>query len=182
MGNQVVQVKDAVEVVGFVLNGLGQHTIGLEAQFVAVQILVADAYPLRPVDHSAVAGQAETAFLNLALPFPPDNLRVDQRHRLLPALHPDYKQTQQHADLVGRQADAAMGRHSLRHIGGQLAQFAVKPRYLARPLAQYRVGEYPHFQHSHDDIRPPARATAPASANCEIRNGCHDYIPKAAAV
>ena len=120
VGNQVVDVQDAVEVVRLVLNGLGQHAVGLEAQLLAGQVLVAHADSHRAVDHAPVAGQAEAAFFNLAFAFPADDFGVDQNQRLLPVLGLDYAEALQHADLVGGQPDAVLGRHGLHHVGGQL--------------------------------------------------------------
>ena len=141
MGNQVVNIENAVKVVGLVLNGLGQRTLGLDALLFAGQVLVAHANPHGPVNHTPVAGQTEAAFLHLAQPFPAYNFRVDQRQRRFPILQLDDAHTLQHADLVGGQANAPVSGHSFRHIGGQPGQLVIKLRYLDCPPTQDRVGK-----------------------------------------
>ena len=74
-GLEVVDVEGAVEVVGLVLQGLGQQPVGLDADDLAVQVKGPDPDPLGALDGAPVAGNAEAALFDLPLSFPPDDLR-----------------------------------------------------------------------------------------------------------
>ena len=172
----MIQIQNPVQMVGFVFHRLRQHTLRFQPLRLALQILVAHPYPLGAAHHPPVAGQAQAPLFHFPQPFPPDDFRVHQRHCLVPLLQLDDHHPLQHAHLVGGQPHAAVRRHRLLQIRRQPRQPRVKPRHLARPPPQDRVGKHPHFQHGHNTIRPPAPGNLRRHQNrqCVKR---YDYMP-----
>ena len=137
---QVVYVEDAVDVVGLVLQGLGQETIRLETHRLAVPVQSSHphldgAYQLAPK-----AWDAEAALLHYPLSLTTDYLRVYQHAHLFLLRDLNDNHSLEYTHLVGGQANAVGIPHGIYHVVDELMKGIV---YLADPsrlLSQDRVG------------------------------------------
>ena len=170
----MVDVKDAVQVVGFVFQGLGQQPIGLDADQLAVQVQGAGPYSLGTLNRPAIAGNAQAALFDFPLPFAPDDFRVNQHQGFVPFRQLNHRYLLQPAHLVGGQAHAMLGVHSFHHVRGVLLHTGRNLRKATGLLAQNRVGYVPHGQKSQGGIPPGFRSARPRTGG-KAPDSAHNY-------
>src|SRR5437763_12110227 len=101
---RVVDVEDAVEVVGLVLERLAEEAFALDTDLLAVLVAGLHHDRLSPLDPTPVARYRQTAFVELFFADPLDDLRIDQDGQFF--FYIDHRDPQRHADLRRRQSDA----------------------------------------------------------------------------
>ena len=150
VGHQVVHVHDAVQMIDLVLQRLGQELFRVHLEWLGIQAQGAGPHPLGAHHHAAVAGNAETALLQLPQALGPDDLGVDQDHGLFHVRSLDHADALQHAHLVGRQPHAVVLRHCLYHVIGQFPVLRRNLGDLPRLPKQDGVRHQPDGQYRHE--------------------------------
>src|SRR6185437_3992625 len=107
---QVVDEHLAFQVVHLVLDAYRQRAFGLDDDLLAVDILRPDLDPQRPGDVGIQARKRQAAFLVDLRTVLFQDLRIDERQRLVaPLAHVRHQHALVHVDLGGGQADAVGG-------------------------------------------------------------------------
>ena len=134
--------------VGFVLEGTGQHALALHSDGVAVQVYAGDAGVPVPADREAQPGDGEATFDLVGL----EVLAVFQ-HRVddvsLDAVDAVGENALADADLGCGQACAVDVLHGFGHVGNKLRQLRPEFRHGIGNCAQHRIPDDADIQNGH---------------------------------
>ena len=164
--DQAVEVEQAVQVVGLVLQAPGEQPGALQLHGVAVQVGAGDAGPVRAAGGELLAryGQAPlVVVLAGAAGGPGAHLQpwvehaAAVHHALVVRAVVD-EQPQRHPDLVGGQADTVGRGHGVEHVLHQVADLR---RHLADRLGRLVQHAVPHDRDVPNDHCHPSSSTVP---------------------
>jgi hypothetical protein len=129
---QVLDEKNAVEVIDFVAEGAGEEIFATDFEGFALGVLRLYGDKLRTQDVAAKTWNGEAAFFFELFAFGVNNFRVGEnefRFGIFTARDVNDGHAQMQADLGRGESDALRGIHRGEHIFGELLQFGIEVFY-----------------------------------------------------
>ena len=137
---QMIDEKDAVQMVQLMLKGAGEQSAALDGELLSIDIDPLHHHFLCPLDDLVEAGYAQAPLFTgvLSIETHDNGVHDDERIALLFRASLESYYAERPADLVRRQPDAPGSTHGLFHVGGQVA-------YLVRDVLHLIGDASEHF-------------------------------------